>query len=61
MRFHIYHLIARCTVHGRGPIDQRFLQDTATVSPAKLYTKTYLVMMETCIADFHTSLYILAI
>ena len=29
-----------------------------TVTPAELYTRKYLGMMDTSIADFHTSLYI---
>ena len=33
-------------------------QDTATVTPAKLYTIKELVVVETSIADFHTSVYI---
>ena len=61
--FHIYHLIARCTVHGRRPLDERkndrlCFQDLATVTPEKLYTRKKIVMMETYIADFHTSFYI---
>ena len=34
------------------------LQDPDTVTPAKLHTRKYLVIMETSIADFHTSFYI---
>ena len=34
------------------------LQDTATVSTAKIYTRKELVTMETSISDFHTSFYI---
>ena len=49
IRFHIYHLISRFTVHGRRPIDEKkiyhiCLQDPATVSPAKIYTKESLLL-----------------
>ena len=33
-------------------------QDLATVTPAKMYTRKELVMMDTSIDDFHTGLYI---
>ena len=61
--FHIYHLIARCTVHGRRPLDENKIpclcfQYPATVTHVKLYTRREIVMMETSIDDFHTSLYI---
>ena len=66
IRFHIYHLISHFTVHGRRPVNEsKFcslcLQDPSTVPPLKLYTRKELVMMETSIADFHTSFYIPAI
>ena len=43
INFHIYHLIARCTVHGGLPLHERnifsfYLQDPATFLPAK-YTQ----------------------
>ena len=49
--FHTYHLIARCKVHGRHPLDKNKMcclcfQDPATVTTAKLYSKKELVMME---------------
>ena len=61
--FHVYHLIARFTVHVRHPIEEKnkiqlCLQDLDTVSPAKLYTRKQIVMMETSIVDSHTSFYI---
>ena len=61
--FNIYHLIARCTVHGRRLQNEKKIcrlcfQDPATVTPAKLYTRKEIVMMETYIADFYTSFYI---
>ena len=31
------------------------------MTPAKIYTRKDIVMMETCISDFHTSFYILSI
>ena len=63
MNFHIYHLIAQCTVPGRRPLDEHKMfrlcfQYQDTVTPAKLYTGKDLVMMETSIADIHKSLYI---
>ena len=63
--FHIYHLISQCKVHGRHLLHEKkicclCLQDTATTTPEKLYTRKDIIMMETSIADFHTSLYILA-
>ena len=63
IRLHIYHWIARCTVHARRPLDEKKMyrlcfQDTATVTPEKLYARKELVMMKTSIADFHTSFYI---
>ena len=66
IRFHIYHLIARCTTHGRLPLTNkkscRWCQhDTASGQPTKIYTRKELVMMETIISNFHTSFYILEI
>ena len=60
IRFHIYHLIAQCTFHGRLPLDEKnffpcVFQYPCTVTPAKLYTRKELIMMETSNADFHTS------
>ena len=63
IRFHISHLIAHCTVHGRRLMDENkfcrlcliFLD---SVPPAKLYTRKDLVIMKKYIADFHTSFYI---
>ena len=62
-RFHIYHIIGRCTTHGRISLKdkkicymckQEYLPDTST----KIYTRKELVMMETTISNVHTSLYI---
>ena len=60
IRFHIYHLIARCTEHGRLPladnkICRKCQQDTASGQSTKIYTRKELVMMETTISNFHTS------
>ena len=53
-------------MHGGCPQDEKKIchlcfQDPDTVTPVKIYTRKYLVMMETPIADFHTSFYILEI
>ena len=42
--FHIYHIIAHCTKHGRLPLNEKkicrkFQQDTASVKSTKIYTK----------------------
>ena len=63
IHFHIYHLTERCAVHGRRPLDEKkcfllCLQDKATVSSEKLYTRKEFLMMETSILNFHTSFYI---
>ena len=66
IRFHIYHIIGRCTAHGRFSLkdkkicymcEQEYLPDKST----KIYTRKELVMMETKIYYFHTSFYIPAI
>ena len=66
IRFHIYHLISIGIVHRRHSLDEKkmcrlCLQYPATMSPAKLYTRKELVMMETSIDGFYTSYYITAI
>ena len=63
INFHFYHLIARCTVRERQPLDEKkicslCLQDLDNVTHAKIYTRKELVMMETYISDFHKSFYI---
>ena len=63
IRFHIYHLIARCTKHGRLPLTnkkscRKCQQDTASVQSTKIYTRKKLLMMETTISNFHTNFYI---
>ena len=64
--FHIYHLIARCTKHGRILLTDKKCfckcqQDTASGKPTNIYTRKELAMMETTISNFHTSFYIKAI
>ena len=64
--FHIYHLIARCTKHGRLLLTdkksfRKCQQDTASEKFIKIYTRKKLVMMETTISNFHTIFYIPAI
>ena len=61
--FHIYHLIARFTTHGRLLLtDKNFLHkckhDYVSEKSTKKYTRKELVMMETIISKFHTSFYI---
>ena len=63
IRFHIYHIIARCTDHGRIPLKDKKIchmckQESSSDESAKIYTRKYLVMMETKIYDFGTSFYI---
>ena len=62
-RFHIYHIIARCTKHGRLPwtdkkICRKCQQDNASGKSTKIYTRNELLMMEATIYNFHTSFYI---
>ena len=64
--FHMYHIIARCTKHGRLPLTDKkicykFQQDTASGQSTKIYTRKELVMMETTIYNFRISFYIIAI
>ena len=59
-RFHIYHLIVCCTIHGRLTLTDRKIcpkcqQDTASGQSTKIYTGKEQVMMETNIPNFHTS------
>ena len=63
IRFYIYHLIARCTNHGRLPLTdkkscRKYHQDNTSGQPTKIYTRKKLVMTETTISNFHTSFYI---
>ena len=63
IRFHIYHLVARCTKYGRLPLTNNkscrwCQQDTDSGHSTKIYTRKELVMMEIAISNFHTSFYI---
>ena len=63
IRFHIYHLIARCTTYVRIPLNDKIFfrkckQDYVSEQPTKIYTRKEVVVMETIISNFHTSLYI---
>ena len=63
IRFHVYHMIARCTKHGMLPLTdkkccRKCQQDTASGKPTKIYTRKDLLMIETTISNFHTSIYI---
>ena len=66
IRFHVYHLIARCKIHVRLPLTnkkscRKCQEDTASGQSTKIYTRKDLVMKETTISNFHTSFYIPAI
>ena len=66
IRFHIYHIIGRCTAHGRIPSKDNKIcymcrQESLPNTSTKIYTRKELVMTETTISDFHTSFYILSI
>ena len=63
IRFHIYHIIACCTTHGRIMLNNRniffvFKQDSASEQSTKIYTRKELLMIETTISNSHKSLYI---
>ena len=66
IRFHIYHIIGRCAIHGRLSLKYKNIcsmckQEYSPDKYTKIYTRKELVMMETSISDFHTSFYIPAI
>ena len=61
--FHIYHLIARCTKHGRLPLNDKKIcckckQYSVSEQSTKIYTRKELVITETTSSNFHTSFYI---
>ena len=63
IRFHVYHIIAHCTKHGRLPLtDQKSCrkcqQYSDSVQSTKMYTRREILMMEITISNFHTSFYI---
>ena len=54
IHFHIYHLISRCTTHGRLPLTDKKIwcdckQDTASEQSTIIYTRKDLVMMDSTI------------
>ena len=66
IRFHIYHIIGRCTIHGRLSLKDKNIcymckQESSPDKSTKIYTRKELFMMQTTISDFHTSFYIPAI
>ena len=66
IRFHIYHIIGRCTAHCRITLKDKKMcymckQESLSDKSTKIYTRKELVMTETKISDFHTSFYIPAI
>ena len=61
-KFYIYHFFAHFKVHGKIPIEKkklcRFcLQNLATMSTGKIYTRKELVTMETSTVCFNTNVY----
>ena len=66
IRFHIYHIIARCTDHSRIQLKDKKIcymckQESSSDESTKIYTRKELVMTETTVYDFYTSFYISAI
>ena len=66
IRFHIPRLIFCCTAHGRIPLYNKkkcrvCKHDSVSEQPKKIYTRKELVMMETTISNFRTSLYVIEI
>ena len=66
IRFHIYHIIGRCTAHGRTPLKDKKIcymckKESSPDESTKINTRKELVMMKTTISNFHTSFYIPAI
>ena len=64
-KFHVYHLIARCSTHGRLPLNKKRVTSVNMIlimnNPQNIYTRKELGMMETTIYNFYTSFYILEI
>ena len=66
IRFRVYTLTARYTVHGRNPFNEKkqcklWGSSTDSIGTEKTYTRKELVMMETSIVDFHQQFHIPAI
>ena len=62
-RFHIYHIIAQCTAHGRLPLNDKKICNMSkqyydSEQPTRIYTRKEIVMMEKTISNFHTNFYI---
>ena len=60
IRFHIYHIIGRCSDHVIIPLKDKKIcymceKESLPDSSTKIYTRKELFMMETKISDFHTS------
>ena len=63
IRSHIYHIISRCTTHGRFPLNYKKLclicrQYSSSEQPIKIYNRKQTVMMDTTISNFHRSFFI---
>ena len=61
--FHVYHIIARCSTHGRIPLNdkkhcRKCENNVASEQSTKVYTRKEIVMMEKTISNFYTSSYI---
>ena len=57
IRFHIYHIISRCTYHGRIPLEEKQIcyiceQESSSDGSTKIYTRKELVMMKIKILIF---------
>ena len=66
IQFHIYHIIAHFTAHGRIPFKDKEIcckcrQESSTDKSTKIYTRKDIFMTETTIYDFNISFYITAI
>ena len=60
IRFHFYHIIWRCTTHGRIPFKDKKVcymckQESSPDKSTKIYTRKELVMTEIKISDSHTN------
>ena len=63
IRFHIYHLMVRCTSNGRLPLNDKKIclkckHDSVSEKSTKIYSRKELVMMGTTIYNYHKSFYI---
>ena len=58
IRFHIYHIIGRCAIHGKLSLKDKTIcsmckQESSPDKSSKIYTRKEIVIMETSISDFH--------